>query len=198
MKKGKKMTWFEVQEKLRKLKDLMTKAHYSNEYFSLEMFINLEFPSIVLEKNDDGMLERAKEHTLNLKSNLWINETTIKTEPLKYYLVTQKWDAEDTIKNGVQANHAGKILVFQNTKITFPKFRESWGLHLLNSEKEFESTHFISNAVSDYGCAKFEVDAKGINSPIIQDNSSVSINRWWWIINQDGIHPKYLKLDSII
>jgi hypothetical protein len=104
---------------------------------------------------------------------------------MKYYHITPVENAESILKNGLIANECGEIFIFQ-----FARIKQNG---IVNSIDDCIAYHQLG--LDRY--ARIEINPVGIFTELVQDMVDESTYLAQWIVNQDRIDPKHLRLDLI-
>ena len=103
---------------------------------------------------------------------------------MKYYHITNT-DAKTIVsilENGIRCNSDGEIFVFEN---------KSLGLNnVVNTVADLIANNQIF--LKEY--VMFEIDAKGFNTELINDNVAEFASAQQWYIKQPFIDKKYIKI----
>ena len=106
---------------------------------------------------------------------------------MKYYHITNT-DAEtiqSILKNGLRCNSEGEIFVFENKSIGYNNVINTVADSIANNQI------FLNEYVM------FEVDDKGFNSDLINDNVGEMSSNQQWYIKQPFIDKKHLQVHGV-
>ena len=99
----------------------------------------------------------------------------------KYYHITNPSNKDSILKDGLKCNEEGEIFLFENKSI-----------------KIDNSIHYVSDLIAknqifltEY--AMFEIDLKGIEQPLINDNVAETSSSLQWIAKQPIIKLEHIN-----
>lgn len=104
---------------------------------------------------------------------------------MKYYHITSVENINSILKDGLIANDNGEIFIFQ-----FARIKQNGVVNFVDDCIAYNQLFFDR-------FARIEIDPIGISGELVPDNVAESTSQVQWIVNQDKIHPKYLRLDVI-
>ncbi|OAE94001.1 hypothetical protein [Flavobacterium psychrophilum] len=106
---------------------------------------------------------------------------------MKYYHITTKDKMQPILKNGLIANECNEIFLFENKSI---KHKET-GITNNVSDCIAKNQLFISEYVM------FEIDSKGFETELINDDVAELTSTEQWILKQSKIDKKYINVFGI-
>jgi len=106
---------------------------------------------------------------------------------MKYYHITERDIAlvDKILEEGLKADDEGQIFLFENLQFK------------INDVVNKVSDHIAKNQVFLDEYAILEIDSKGFNSELIQDNVGEFTSRWQWILQQELIEPEFISFYGV-
>jgi hypothetical protein len=106
---------------------------------------------------------------------------------MKYYHITStdKEKTESILKNGLRCNSEGEIFVFENKSIGLNNITNTIADCIANNQI------FLNEYVM------FEIDDKGFNAELINDNVGEMSSNQQWFIKQSFVDKKYLQIYGV-
>ena len=116
----------------------------------------------------------------------------------KYYHITSIDNVSSILENGLLANANGEIFLFENVSIvTYGVANNSKGKRVFGKIKRYVADSIAINQVFLEDYAMFEIDEKGINEALINDNVADCTSKFQWIAKQSVIKPQYIDFWGI-
>jgi hypothetical protein len=106
---------------------------------------------------------------------------------MKYYHITKIDLITVILTNGLKANEEGEIFLFENKSLQHPETK------VINTIADTIAKNQIF--LEEY--AMFEIDAKGINVELINDNVGEISSIFQWIVKQPVINKEHIILFDI-
>lgn len=100
---------------------------------------------------------------------------------MKFYHITNKENAKKIISKGLKSNEMGQIFLFENKSIQFN--------NVINTVADCIAKNQIF--IDEY--FMFEVDSKGFDTELINDNVGEMSAHYQWILNQSILKPNFVK-----
>ena len=104
---------------------------------------------------------------------------------MKYYHITKLDKIQSILKNGLRCNSEGEIFVFENKSIG------------LNTVTNTIADCIANNQIFLNEYAMFEVDDKGFNTDLINDNVGEMSSNQQWFIKQSFIDKKHIQIYGV-
>ena len=105
---------------------------------------------------------------------------------MKYYHITAIKNIDAILCSGLKANDEGKIFFFENIQLIL-RGSIFWIRDHIAVAQVFLFTEY----------ALFEIDSKGFNSKLINDNCRELPEKWQWFLKQKRIEPKHIRIIGI-
>jgi hypothetical protein len=104
---------------------------------------------------------------------------------MKYYHITALNNVQSILKNGLRCNSDGQIFVFENKSIR------------INDVNNTVADIIANNQIFLDKYVMFEIDDKGFNTDLINDNVGELSSKRQWFVEQSVIDKKYLNVFGI-
>jgi hypothetical protein len=104
---------------------------------------------------------------------------------MKYYHITKLNNLQSILKNGLRCNSEGEIFVFENKSIGLNNITNTIADCIANNQI------FLNEYVM------FEINGKGFNSELINDNVGEISSNQQWLIKQTLIDKKHIQIYGI-